>query len=164
MRKGPSLVTLRHMVMSWRKILDMPPLWLLLFAVVLWWLGQFVPMPLHIGLLRVFGTGLVVSGIVLILLAAKQFRQHKTTIIPHQTASALLDTGVYAQSRNPIYLADALILAGLALRWDIPHGLLLIPIFMWVIQTRFILPEEARLRDSFGASFDAYERKVRRWV
>ena len=145
-------------------MLDMPPLWLLLFAVVLWWLGQLIEMPINFAPVRFFGTGLVGSGIVLIVMAAWQFRQHKTTIIPHQKASVLLDIGVYAQSRNPIYLADVLILAGLSLRWNIPHGLLLVPIFMWVIQTRFILPEEARLRDSFGPAFDAYERKVRRWV
>lgn len=152
------------MTMSWRKMFDMPPLWLLAFAVVLWWLGALVPMPMSIGIVRVFGTGLVCLGIVLILLAALQFRKHKTTIVPHQTASTLLESGVFAQSRNPIYLADGLILAGLSLRWDIPHGLLLVPIFMAVIQQRFIVPEEARLRSSFGEAFDAYERKVRRWM
>lgn len=150
--------------MSFAKMLDMPPLWLLCFAVVLWGLGQTAPIPLESGLVHGIGTGLVALGIGLIVVAAVQFRRHGTTIIPHQTASHLLTSGLFAYSRNPIYLADAVILAGLALRWDIAHGLVLVPVFMWIIQTRHILPEEHRLQASFGDEFAEYARNVRRWV
>ncbi len=75
----------------------------------------------------------------------------------------MIERGVYAWSRNPIYLADALILAGLALRWDVA-ALVLVPLFMAVIRRRFIDGEEAMLRDRFGPAFDAYAARVRRWL
>ena len=110
------------------------------------------------------GTGLVTAGCVLIGVAALQFWQHKTTIIPHLEAASLITNGVFARSRNPIYLADAIILAGLALRWDFAPGLLLVPVFMWLIQTRFIRAEETRLQAAFGEAFTQYAEKTRRWL
>lgn len=152
------------MKLSLPKLLDMPPLWLLGFAVLLWGLGQVLPLPTGSAFLQGLGTALVVFGIAVVLLAGVQFRRHRTTIIPHQQATHLLDTGVFGWSRNPIYLADSAILGGLALRWDIPHGLVLVPIFVLILQRRFILPEEQRLLAGFGDDFVAYQRKVRRWL
>lgn len=151
------------MDLTLKKLLDMPPLWLALFAVLVWGLGRVLP-GTDMLWLRGLGTGLVVAGVTIILLASVQFRQHRTTIIPHQTASALLTSGLYAWSRNPIYLADAVILTGLCLRWGVLGGLLLVPVFVWILQKRFILPEEARLSDGFGAEFAAYRTRTRRWL
>ena len=152
------------MGLTFGKMLDMPPLWLLAFAAFLWWLDQLVPIETGSAFLVSLGTGFVTGGCVCILLAAWQFRVHKTSIVPHQTAKALITTGVYGRSRNPIYFADALILAGLALRWDFWPGLALVPLFMWVIQTRFIHPEEARLKAAFPTEFAEYASKTRRWL
>jgi protein-S-isoprenylcysteine O-methyltransferase Ste14 len=41
--------------------------------------------------------------------------------------------------------------------------LLLIPLF-WVLETRFVRPEEARLSSAFGEDYEAYRRRVRRWL
>jgi protein-S-isoprenylcysteine O-methyltransferase Ste14 len=71
--------------------------------------------------------------------------------------------GIYRLTRNPIYLADALILTGAILRWD-AASLVLVPVFMAVIQRRFILGEEAGLRTAFGADFERYAAQVRRWL
>lgn len=146
------------------KIIDMPPLWLLAFALLLWGLGQVLPWPLRSAAVQGLGTVLVGAGLAMIGLAAWQFRRHRTSIVPHRAARSLITTGVYAVSRNPIYLADALILTGLALRWDIVHGLVLVPVFVQVIARRFIADEEARLRAAFGADFDAYAGRTRRWL
>ncbi|MDC1399769.1 isoprenylcysteine carboxylmethyltransferase family protein [Yoonia sp.] len=107
---------------------------------------------------------LVGGGIVLILLAASEFRRRKTTIIPHLEANNLITTGIFKRSRNPIYLGDALILAGLALRWEAPIALLLVPLFMGTITQRFIVPEENRLRVKFRADFARYCQNTCRWV
>jgi len=110
------------------------------------------------------GGVLVGGGILLMLLALAEFRKHRTTIIPHNTPSSLVQSGIFSRSRNPIYLGDALVLAGLILRFDAVLSLALIPIFVWVIERRFILPEERRMRRAFKADFARYERKTRRWV
>jgi protein-S-isoprenylcysteine O-methyltransferase Ste14 len=142
---------------------ESPPTWLLLFIAVVWlqaWVWPLLAPPpqlLHLG------TVFIIAGLAIIILAVLQFRARATTILPREVPTAMIDTGLYAYSRNPIYLADALILAGIALRADLA-GLILVPVFVWVITQRFIRGEEAGLRAAFGADFDAYAARVRRWV
>lgn len=107
---------------------------------------------------------LIGGGIILAVLAAVEFRRYRTTIIPHETPSAMVQSGIYKRSRNPIYVGDVLIFAGLVLRFDAVLSLVLIPVFVWVLERRFILPEEDRLRRTFRADFARYERKTRRWI
>ncbi len=107
---------------------------------------------------------LVGGGIVLILLAAVEMRKQRTTIVPHMEADRLVTSGIFKRSRNPIYLGDTLILAGLALRWEAPIALLLVPLFMFTITQRFIVAEENSLRTKFRADFARYCQKTRRWV
>lgn len=76
----------------------------------------------------------------------------------------MVTTGIYSRSRNPIYLGDAMILAGFILYWDAVLSLPLVPIFVWLIERRFVLPEENSLRRKFRADFARYEAKVRRWI
>lgn len=152
------------MNMPLSKLIDMPPLWMLGFAVLAWWLGVLLPLETGVAGLRWLGTILVTAACGLIFWAAWEFRRKRTTIIPHQPPAALVKTGPFALSRNPIYLADAMILTGLCLRWDVLHGLVLVPIFVWVIHTRFIAGEEARLREAFLTEFAAYVSKTRRWL
>jgi protein-S-isoprenylcysteine O-methyltransferase Ste14 len=148
-----------------RKMIDVPPVWLALFLALAWLQGSYLPVgPAPGGLGRVLGWGLILGALVLIGLAAREFRRHRTTVVPHMPPEALVTSGVFALSRNPIYLADAMILAGCALLWQAWPSLILVPVFMWLIARRFILAEEARLRAAFGAQFDAYARNVRCWL
>jgi protein-S-isoprenylcysteine O-methyltransferase Ste14 len=148
------------------KWIDLPPVWLLACLVVTWWLGQVQPFALSLAhpVAQFAGGVLVGGGLILMILAAVQMRRQQTTIIPHMEAHALVTTGVFAHSRNPIYLGDALVLTGLALRWDAPLALILVPVFIWIIERRFIVPEEDRLRRKFRADFARYCEKTRRWV
>jgi protein-S-isoprenylcysteine O-methyltransferase Ste14 len=142
---------------------ESPPTWLVLFILVAWLQSQFLPLITPFPATRHLGTSGIVAGLVVILVAAFQFRAHQTTILPREVPRAMIDTGLYAYSRNPIYVADALILAGCALRWDLA-ALVLVPVFAFVITRRFILGEEAGLRAAFGPAFEAYAARVRRWV
>jgi len=56
------------------------------------------------------------------------------------------------------------VLAGLILRFDAVLSLPLVPVFVWIIERRFILSEEDRMRKEFRADFARYEQKVRRWL
>jgi protein-S-isoprenylcysteine O-methyltransferase Ste14 len=148
------------------KWIDIPPVWLLLALVIRWWIGQLQPAALAFGglITELMGGLLVGGGIVLILLAAVEMRKRSTTIVPHMEAAHLVTTGIFKRSRNPIYLGDALVLAGLALRWETPIAMLLVPLFMGTITQRFIVPEENRLRVKFRADFARYCQNTRRWV
>jgi protein-S-isoprenylcysteine O-methyltransferase Ste14 len=148
------------------KWLDMPPVWLAGFAGLAWWQVARFPMGLSFGgAWADFAGGLLVGGgLVLVALAFVEFRRHKTTVIPHGEAEQLIQTGIFKRSRNPIYLADVMILAGLILRWDAVLSLPLVPILLWVLERRFVIPEENRLRRKFRAEFARYCQKTRRWV
>ena len=145
---------------------DVPPVWLAVFVAFAWIQSGYFSFGLGFGgAWADFAGGLLVGGgLVLLVIAAVEFRRHKTTIIPHETASTLIQSGIFSKTRNPIYLGDVLILAGLILRWDAVPSLALVPIFVWVLEKRFIIPEEDRMRRAFRTDFARYEAKVRRWV
>ena len=98
------------------------------------------------------------------LLAAAEMRRQRTTIIPHREADRLVQSGIFRRSRNPIYLGDVLLLAGVILWMDAVLGLVLVPVLAWVLERRFIIPEEDRLRRKFRADFARYCEKARRWL
>lgn len=148
------------------KFLDIPPVWLCVALLLAWLQKTYLDYALTFGPVwpDLLGGLLVGAGFVLIALAAFEFRRHRTTIIPHQEASNLITSGVFKRSRNPIYLADSLILAGMILYWDAVLSLPLIPIFVWWIERHFIIAEEKRLRRNFRADFARYEKQTRRWL
>ncbi|MEO0634504.1 MAG: isoprenylcysteine carboxylmethyltransferase family protein [Pseudomonadota bacterium] len=152
--------------MPLKDLIDIPPVWLVLAILIAWWQARLLPLGLSLeGAVTDALAGLLIgAGIVLIIAAALAFRRARTTIIPHQTPAALITTGVFARTRNPIYLADAFILTGFILRFDAVASLVLVPIFVWWIERHFIVPEENRMRRTFRKDFAVYERKVRRWV
>ena len=92
------------------------------------------------------------------------FRRARTTIIPHEAPSALVETGPFRFTRNPIYLADLLILVGWSVSLGAPLALILLVPFHAVLQRLFILPEEGRLNEYLGQPYSDYCARVRRWI
>ncbi len=148
------------------RLIDIPPVWLVGFALLAWVQARVLPLGLSLdGAVTDLLSGILIGGgIILAVMAVVEFRRHKTTVFPHETPSAMVQTGIYKRSRNPIYVGDVLILAGLILRFDAVLSLVLIPVFVWVLERRFIIPEEDRLRRTFRADFARYERNTRRWI
>ncbi|MEM6340774.1 MAG: methyltransferase [Pseudomonadota bacterium] len=149
-----------------RDLIDTPPVWLILFIAAAWAQSRVLPLGLSVEhpVADLLSGLLIGGGLVLILTSALAFRKHRTTIMPHQTPERIIQSGVYARSRNPIYLADALLLLGFILRFDAVLSFVLVPIFVWWIEKRFILPEEDRMRRTFRLEYARYEQKVRRWL
>ncbi|MGR3512612.1 MAG: methyltransferase family protein [Paracoccaceae bacterium] len=142
------------------RFLDLPPLWLLAALIVMW----VVPVSLPGGTAVGAGVLCLVAAAALTLAALREFRRAKTTVIPHLAPSALITSGIFRWTRNPIYLADVLILAGLTLIWGSLPGLILTPALAVLLDRRFIRPEEERLRTAFGPAFDRYAATTRRWL
>lgn len=148
------------------KWIDIPPVWLAGAALLAWLQAQHFPAGLSLAhpVTQLLGGLLVGAGLVLIALAVWELYRNRTTVIPHQTPDQLVQSGIFSRSRNPIYLGDLLVLSGLILNFDAVLSLPLIPIFLLVIEKRFVLPEEDRMRRKYRMDFARYERKVRRWV
>lgn len=146
--------------------IDLPPIWLLASAFAAWAISRWDHWGLTFGgAWADFAAGLLVGGgLLLILVAIAQMRQARTAVMPRREASALMTKGVFGWSRNPIYLGMALILLGWILRLDAPLALPLLPIFVWVIERRFIRPEEEALARRFGAAWARYSQATRRWL
>lgn len=114
--------------------------------------------------------GLAISaialGILIELTALNQFRKHRTTpnpLAPERT-STLVTNGIYRFSRNPMYVGLALILTGICLRLGHISGWVIIPVFIATINQMQIKPEERALQVNFGADFENYKSRVRRWL
>jgi protein-S-isoprenylcysteine O-methyltransferase Ste14 len=148
--------------------LKLPPLvvWLLsalaVAAAARLWPGASMPFAGH----RAAAVVVLLLGIMLAIAGVVQFRRARTTVNPLAplSASAIVDSGVYRLSRNPMYLGMALGLGGLALWWANVAGGALVLLFCWYL-TRFqIKPEERALLARFGSPYAAYLRRVRRWL
>lgn len=144
-----------------------PPAVTLAVGVLMGWLARGLPsldfaLPARV----VFAVVLVVAGIALMSACALQFRRAGTTVNPMKPkkASALVDSGFYRVSRNPIYLADALILVGWGLWLSNFVSLAAIALFVVYLNRFQIEPEERALQAAFGAEYDAYRARVRRWI
>lgn len=148
------------------KWIDLPPIWLAAAIAAVYGLRRVDPWGLSFGgAWADFAAGILIGGgIVLMLLAVVEMRKWRTTVIPHQQAAHLVTSGIFKRTRNPIYAGDALVLFGVILLADEPLGLPLLPIFVWVIEKRFILPEEDRLRRAFRQDFYRYTQTTRRWI
>ncbi|MDO5704438.1 MAG: methyltransferase, partial [Paracoccus sp. (in: a-proteobacteria)] len=120
---------------------DYPKAWLAAAILLAWLTGWAAP---H-GPAFLSGAGIVLAlaGLGLLIAAAVQMRRADTPSDPHAPPRALVTDGLFAWSRNPIYLADALILTGLCAAFHAPlAALILTPAFVAIITARFIRPEE----------------------
>jgi protein-S-isoprenylcysteine O-methyltransferase Ste14 len=105
------------------------------------------------------GQGIGIAGMI-------AFRRAKTTVNPVKAslASSLVIRGVYRYTRNPMYLGLLLTLLAWALFLASPLAGLWVVVYVLYI-TRFqIIPEERVLASLFGAEYEAYKDRVRRWI
>ena len=112
----------------------------------------------------VAGGVLCLGGLALILAAAKRFTDEGTNIQPWKPSTALVTTGVYRYSRNPIYLGMALIYVGLSLFADSILALAWLPLALIIMYNGVIRREERYLEAKFGEAYRAYRGRVRRWI
>jgi protein-S-isoprenylcysteine O-methyltransferase Ste14 len=112
----------------------------------------------------VVGGILVLCGLVLTGSAFLRFRRAGTTVRPDRAPSALVMSGPYRISRNPMYLGLAVISLGIAIADQSLWTLIALAIVMALIQRHAIEPEEAFLEKRFGAEYLSYKGTVRRWI
>jgi protein-S-isoprenylcysteine O-methyltransferase Ste14 len=96
--------------------------------------------------------------------AVLAFRRAGTPPQPWRPATALVVTGPYRYSRNPMYLGATLFYLGISLWVNSLWPLLLLPIVLWVMSKGVIAREEAYLERLFGAEYRSYRARVRRWL
>lgn len=117
-----------------------------------WWTRQWI------------GGAMIVLGMVAVVDCVRRFRRAGTQVDPLRPTSAIVDSGLYRYSRNPIYLGLSTIHLGVAVAdnnaW-LP--ILLVPVLL-VLRYGVIAREEAYLERRFGPQYATYKARVRRWL
>lgn len=110
------------------------------------------------------GLATIAVGVVLMVFAGIQFRRKQTSVIPYRPTTAIIQSGPFRISRNPIYLADTLCYVGVAILLNTAWPLLLLPLVLIVMHRGVILREERYLEQKFGDDYNSYKLRVRRWL
>jgi len=123
--------------------------------------------PLHTILtapITYIGLGLIIFGFLIVIWPAASFGRVGTPIRPFEESTYLVTNGLYRVTRNPMYLGMVIVLLGVAALLGTASPFLLVPIFGWIIQTKFVKFEEALLEETFGDEYIEYKSRVRRWL
>ena len=141
-----------------------PPLIYLGFLLAGFLIDFFLPFPvLPDGLQFVAGGVLIAAGFIPVTLAFRLFRKAGTNVPTRKPATAVVTTGPYRFTRNPIYLGMTTIYAGIAVTGDSIWVLgFLLPVLL-IMNRGVIAREEKYLDEKFGETYRQYKRTVRRW-
>jgi protein-S-isoprenylcysteine O-methyltransferase Ste14 len=147
------------------RIFPLPPIVLLLFLAAGAGLQKLFPLSGRQAATEsmIAGYGLMVLGFAIAVLAAREMARVRTAIHPGAAAAALVRTGVFRRSRNPIYLSFIFFMVGCGLAIANPWMILLAPVLLLYLQERVIKREESYLTARFGPDYVEYRNKVRRW-
>jgi len=110
------------------------------------------------------GAGLALIGLILMAHAVRAFRKAGTHVETPKPATALVTHGMYARSRNPMYIALLLLFAAVAVFANSAWFGLLLVIYLLVLRFGVIAPEERYLAGKFGGAYGDYRAHVRRWL
>lgn len=146
------------------EIVALPPLIFLAGLVVGFGVEFLVPTSLgrHAAWL-VVGVAAIVAGAVLGLAGERAMRRAGTSPYPWHPTMRIVESGPYAWTRNPLYLAQATMYTGISIAGDSLWAVaLLIPVLA-VVRFGVIAPEERYLTAKFGEVYLGYARRVHRW-
>ena len=144
-----------------------PPVVALVFGVAMWAAHRLIPGAVAPDGRRTLAAGgLFALALLVVFSAVMTFARSRTSFDPHhpESATALVRSGIFRVSRNPMYLSMALALLGWAVRLGRPW-LGVGPVVFVLYLTRFqIRPEERALAEKFGPAYEDYRRSTRRWL
>ena len=112
----------------------------------------------------VAGWLLIVLGLGVMLWAVWTFTRARTSVLPFRPASAMVTSGPYRFSRNPMYVGLTLLYVGLALLTGMAWPLVMLPLALVALTGLVIRREERYLEGAFGGEYAAYRARVRRWL
>lgn len=144
-----------------------PPLIYVLGLVLAFALGKIAPLWLVAPEPRwMFRLGIVLAaaGFFFGLWGAVTFRRHGTAVVPFHPATAIVDSGPYRLTRNPMYVGLAGSYVGCSLLLDSWWAFALLPVVITIIDRQVIAREERYLASAFGAVYESYRGRVRRWI
>ena len=155
-----------HNNLKQAQVVLFPPLVGLTLAVTSIFLHVFFPLTITSSSTIVLIAGIIIlgSGIVLQIICLQVFKKAKTTPLFQKPTTNILQSGPYAQSRNPIYIAVFLQFLGLAFLINTWWLIAVLPILYLYLRYGVIAREEQYLEQKFGEEYRRYQSKVPRWL
>lgn len=147
--------------------LKVPPLALVfLFGALMWLASAYSAFTLALPWHSMFALIFCSLGFAIVLAGVVAFRQAKTTVNPlrPETTTAMVTSGIYRFTRNPMYLGFLLVLAGWGIYLSNLLAVALLPLFVLYMNRFQIVPEERALCAKFPQVFTEYKCSVRRWL
>ena len=115
-------------------------------------------------IIRRFGLAFAGIGLLVLVLAYASMARANTTINPSEHSSKLVSSGIYAYSRNPIYLGWFVVLVGMGLTNTSFLALIVSLLMIFLLYWLVIVEEESYLESKFGEEYLQYKKNVRRWL
>jgi protein-S-isoprenylcysteine O-methyltransferase Ste14 len=141
-----------------------PPFLTLIGLILQGLLNAFLPLYSINYFPNIFGSTVILLGVVSIVYLLGIFKKEETAILPDGDPEVLLTQGPYKYSRNPIYISMTIILIGSAMLYN-SLSVFIIPIlFMIMVKKIWIDYEELKLKKIFGQEYLNYQKKVGRWI
>jgi protein-S-isoprenylcysteine O-methyltransferase Ste14 len=141
-----------------------PPLITLVVILSAYGLQRLVPMDIsESSILMPPGIAMIVAALIIIAISAISFIRAKTHLEPWKPTSAIVSSGIFSLSRNPIYVGLCISCIGVGLvlnSWWIVFSF--IPL-AWLLFVLVIRREEDYLQGKFGEEYLSYQQRVRRW-
>lgn len=144
-----------------------PPVIYVIFAGLMWLVSVVLPSAgFALPAKKMIAAGIATAGAIFAGPAILSLLLAGTTLHPENPGKTtrLVVTGVYSITRNPMYLSLLLVLIGWAVFLSNFAALVLVPLFVVYMNRYQIIPEEKALRSLFGGDFEAYCKRVRRWL
>lgn len=144
-----------------------PALLVLIVAFFMWLIANYLFVFSIASGVRYAGFGIfLISGILIIVLGGLRFKAVSTTVNPitPKESSALVTTGIYRFSRNPMYIGFLFMLVGWSVFLASLYASALTIVYIIYMNRFQIEPEERALESIFGVQYLSYKSKVRRWL
>lgn len=144
-----------------------PPLFYVLIFLAAVLIQQMIPIAYKIFQLptiKIAGILFLFTAFFFLFRSLRQFFQSKNTVILIKPASELQTTGIYAISRNPMYLGLFIVYLGITCFIGNWWNIILLPLLFIIVQEYIIKREEKYLVLEFGRKYEEYRRTVRRWL
>ena len=143
-----------------------PPPILALIMIVIIYLSSLTVETFTFSYQTVLSVLVVVVGLGCALPSFRLFANNKTTISPFTPSetTALVTSGMYRYSRNPMYLGLVLLTIAATIFFGTWLGIVIVVAFIFLLNFLQIIPEEEALLDIFGEEYVEYKKKVRRWI
>lgn len=141
------------------------PLYITVYLIIASYIiGEFIfPKYSLIYILNLLGIVFIIISTIIFFSSRNAFDAHNEKLLPQTDTEKIIKTGIYAYSRNPIYLSFVLFHLGMFFTFEnIMYFLCSIGLFFWI--NNYVIKEEEKfLKEKFNEEFVRYCKSVNRW-